>query len=479
MSEDKIKEGDTPFNVKDGGSTSFNLRNAKPALYMVGAALVGASLFGVFSSAYDLSQSIKQGGASKPHSASTIEEMGITISRKFFGKKPLNYIEHIDKADLYAVVAGEPPKVYYVNEQLNTVINGDALLVEGNTPVRLTSDVMARFKKQGGELPVIDASTLLGDGAEKYINAAIASSAKATAASTSAIAGVPVGAAIVGASAQSAGETVAAISSATPSQAESPSTEPTGQVEPSTEPTEQVEPSTEPTEQVEPSTEPTEQVEPSTEPTGQVEDAPIQPNNPADLEKLANGETLIPLRELTKDEEKKVVENTERSSAKALFGKVMKDEYVVVYNPPKDVKTVATINVFSDPECPSCKKLHKDLQKFLDLGIKVRYIAMPRFGLDSSIAKQMAVAFCSPNRAELFSTLYEGRRYDTQIENYEACFKLASENANLGYKLGVAHTPTIYSSETGDSFVGYPSGPNAYLEVVNKLNIASLIGKKP
>ncbi|MHA4875278.1 hypothetical protein ACX0FC_18075, partial [Enterococcus faecium] len=74
--------------------------------------------------------------------------MGITISRKFFGKKPLNYIEHIDKADLYAVVAGEPPKVYYVNEQLNTVINGDALLVEGNTPVRLTSDVMARFKKQ-------------------------------------------------------------------------------------------------------------------------------------------------------------------------------------------------------------------------------------------------------------------------------------------------------------------------------------------
>lgn len=449
MSEDKIKEGDTPFNVKDGGSTSFNLRNLKPALYRVGIALVGASLFWVGSSVYNLNQSIKQGGVSEPHSASTIEEMGITISRKFFGKKPLNYIEHIDKADLYAVVAGEPPKVYYVNEQLNTVINGDALLVEGNTPVRLTSDVMARFKKQGGELPVIDASTLLGDGAEKYINAAIASSAKATAASTSAIAGVPVGAAIVGASAQSAGETVAAISSATPSQAESPSTEPTGQVEP------------------------------STEPTGQVEDASIQPNNPADLEKLANGETLIPLRELTKDEEKKVVENTERSSAKALFGKVMKDEYVVVYNPPKDVKTVATINVFSDPECPSCKKLHKDLQKFLDLGIKVRYIAMPRFGLDSSIAKQMAVAFCSPNRAELFSTLYEGRRYDTQIENYEACFKLASENANLGYKLGVAHTPTIYSSETGDSFVGYPSGPNAYLEVVNKLNIASLIGKKP
>jgi thiol:disulfide interchange protein DsbC len=469
MSEDKIKEGDTPFNVKDGGSTSFNLRNLKPALYRVGIALVGASLFWVGSSVYNLNQNVKQGGVSEPHSASTIEEMGITISRKFFGKKPLDYIEHIDTAGLYAVVAGEPPKVYYVNEQLNTVINGDALLVEGNTPVRLTSDIMARFKKQGGEFSVIDASTLLGDGAEKYINAAIASSAKATAASTSAIAGVPVGAAIVGASAQSAGETVAAISSATPSQAESPSTEPT----------EQVEPSTEPTEQVEPSTEPTEQVEPSTEPTGQVEDAPIKPNNPADLEKLANGETLIPLRELTKDEEKKVVENTERSSAKALFGKVMKDEYVVVYNPPKDVKTVATINVFSDPECPSCKKLHKDLQKFLDLGIKVRYIAMPRFGLDSSIAKQMAVAFCSPNRAELFSTLYEGRRYDTQIENYEACFKLASENANLGYKLGVAHTPTIYSSETGDSFVGYPSGPNAYLEVVNKLNIASLIGKKP
>lgn len=464
MSEDKIKDGDAHFNVKDSGAVSLNLRGmlySKSVLYVVGAALVGASLLGVFASAYNFNQSLKQESVSKPSSATTIEEMGITISRKFFGKKPLDYIEHIDNAGLYAVVAGEPPKVYYVNEQLNTVINGDALLVEGNTPVRLTSDVMARFKKQGGELPVIDASTLLGDGiisvapkttAEKDINAAIAASAKATAASTSAIAGVPVGAAIVGASAQSAGETVAAVaavSSAAPSQADTPSTDPT------------------------------EQGEPSAEPTGQEKDASIQPSNPADLEKLANGETLIPLRELTKDEEKKVVENTERSSAKALFGKVMKDEYVVVYNPPKDVKTVATINVFSDPECPSCKKLHKDLQKFLDLGIKVRYIAMPRFGLDSSIAKQMAVAFCSPNRAELFSTLYEGRRYDTQIENYEACFKLASENANLGYKLGVAHTPTIYSSETGDSFVGYPSGPNAYLEVVNKLNIASLIGNKP
>ncbi|EKP0310272.1 thioredoxin fold domain-containing protein [Aeromonas veronii] len=449
--EDIIKTSDvlTPVNKKTAEKQP--LSNSMKVLLGVGFLACLGAVSGVYNYKDQSAPSSVATSDKKLHVASSIDEMGITISKKFFGKKPIDYIEHIDSAGLYAVVTGKLPKVYYVNEQLNTVISGDALLVEGDTPVRLTSEVMARFKKQGGELPVIDATTLL-DGniisvtpdsakkrnVEKDLDAAMAATAKTTAAVTATLADVPVSAAFVGASTQSAGETIsAAVSPQTDSSATPPAAK------------------------------------------EQASDDDIKPSNPADLEKLAKGETLIPLREPTKEEEKKVIENTERSSAKALFGKVMKDEYVVVYNPPKDVKTVATINVFSDPECPSCKKLHKDLQKFLDLGIKVRYIAMPRFGLDSSIAKQMAVAFCSPNRAELFSSLYDGRRYDTNIENYEACFKLASENANLGYKLGVAHTPTIYASETGDSFVGYPSGPNAYLEVVNKLNISSLIGEKP
>lgn len=386
-----------------------------------------------------------------------VDQASTKISQKFFGGKAIEYIEPISGSNMYAVIVSASDDVYYINHQLNTIIKGTALFVP-STPnsavLPLNKAIINNYKNHKSKPvePSVDVTNLLSGQPTAAVEQHEPKKApEATSATPDQSDGKDTQDAVNDASDEKAASSVTAetLTDATAKQA-APVAAPESEAS-------------------------TTAVSAAGE-TREGSDV-VAPNNPSDLDKLANGEATIPLREPTKEEEAQFAEATERDGAKSLFGSTLKDNYLVVYNPPKDVKTVATINVFSDPECPSCQMLHRDMQKFLDLGIKVRYIAMPRKGLDSSIAKQMAVAFCSPDRAEVFSSLYSKKRYDTNIENYDACFSLVSKNANLGYSLGVKSTPTIYSSDTGASFVGYPRGENAYLDVINKLDITSLIGK--
>lgn len=71
----------------------------------------------------------------------------------------------------------------------------------------------------------------------------------------------------------------------------------------------------------------------------------------------------------------------------------------ITYKAP-DEKYV--IGVFTDITCGFCQKLHSDLQSYLDKGITIKFIAYPRAGMNSMIARNMASVWCADDKPAAF-----------------------------------------------------------------------------
>ena len=54
---------------------------------------------------------------------------------------------------------------------------------------------------------------------------------------------------------------------------------------------------------------------------------------------------------------------------------------MIIFGPQK---AKYTITVFTDIDCGYCRKMHAEMEKYNDLGIRVRYLSFPRGGLGSS-----------------------------------------------------------------------------------------------
>ncbi len=57
-----------------------------------------------------------------------------------------------------------------------------------------------------------------------------------------------------------------------------------------------------------------------------------------------------------------------------------------------------TITVFTDMDCAYCRKLHSQIADYNKLGIKVRYIAYPRSGPNTSSWHKAEQVWCSADR---------------------------------------------------------------------------------
>ena len=104
------------------------------------------------------------------------------------------------------------------------------------------------------------------------------------------------------------------------------------------------------------------------------------------------------------------------------------------------------IAVFSDPNCPFCKRFEEDLAKLDD--ITVHIFLYPVLS-ESSVRKAQAV-WCSPNRGEAWQDLLI---YSEEPKAAPDCDTPVMELVALGRKLGARVTPTWFV-ETGERFQG-------------------------
>ena len=109
-----------------------------------------------------------------------------------------------------------------------------------------------------------------------------------------------------------------------------------------------------------------------------------------------------------------------------------------------------TITVFTDMDCAYCRKLHSQISDYNKLGIRVRYIAYPRTGPNTSSWSKAEQVWCSADRKTALTEAKLGKTLPTKIcpDNPVA------REYQLGQDFNLQGTPTIILGN-GEMVAGY------------------------
>lgn len=137
--------------------------------------------------------------------------------------------------------------------------------------------------------------------------------------------------------------------------------------------------------------------------------------------------------------------------------KNLKSTDMVVYGPenPK-----ATVTAFTDLNCGYCRKLHNEIPRLTELGIQIRYLALPRQGVGSPGYNKMVTIWCSADRQVAMSRAMQGESLPPKT-----CQNAIREQLALARKLGVSGTPTLIFAD-GTVWPGYLSAEKLAREAI-------------
>jgi len=109
-----------------------------------------------------------------------------------------------------------------------------------------------------------------------------------------------------------------------------------------------------------------------------------------------------------------------------------------------------TITVFTDIDCPWCRKLHEQVADYNKLGIRVRYLFFPRTGPDTESWYKAEAVWCAPDRNKAMTLA----KSDKPIDMKRCASTPVARDYKLGHDLGVSGTPGIVL-ENGELVPGY------------------------
>ena len=119
---------------------------------------------------------------------------------------------------------------------------------------------------------------------------------------------------------------------------------------------------------------------------------------------------------------------------------------MIVYEPKK---VEYTLTVFTDIDCGYCRKLHQQMAAYNDLGIRIRYMAFPRAGIDSESFDKATDVWCAKDRQQAMTDAKNGKDVDS-----ESCNAPIQAQYEIGRNLGVNGTPALFL-ESGEMIPGY------------------------
>ncbi|HWK53449.1 MAG TPA: thioredoxin fold domain-containing protein [Hyphomicrobiales bacterium] len=120
---------------------------------------------------------------------------------------------------------------------------------------------------------------------------------------------------------------------------------------------------------------------------------------------------------------------------------------MIVYEAKGERK--ATITVFTDVDCPYCRKLHGEVAELNAMGIAVRYLGFPRTGLNTETYHKMVSTWCADDPKAMMTSAKRG----ADIPAADCPNKIA-EQYRLGREVGVTGTPALVL-EDGTMLPGY------------------------
>ena len=122
------------------------------------------------------------------------------------------------------------------------------------------------------------------------------------------------------------------------------------------------------------------------------------------------------------------------------------DERTVAYAPEE---TKHTVTIFTDIDCPYCRKLHQEMDAYHAAGIKVRYLLYPRAGIGSPSYDKSVSVWCADDRNAAMDKAKRMEAIDSK-----RCDNPVADHLALGEVFGIRGTPAIVL-ENGEVIPGY------------------------
>ncbi len=122
------------------------------------------------------------------------------------------------------------------------------------------------------------------------------------------------------------------------------------------------------------------------------------------------------------------------------------EDQMIIFKPENSKHTVS---IFTDIDCGYCRKLHSEIDKYMDQGITIRYLFYPRAGKGSESYKKAVSVWCADDRQKALTEAKQGKTPEEKT-----CENPVDRHMKLGQDFGARGTPMIVT-EKGNVLPGY------------------------
>ena len=141
------------------------------------------------------------------------------------------------------------------------------------------------------------------------------------------------------------------------------------------------------------------------------------------------------------------VSEESRNAARAKMMLAVADEELIVFT-PENVEH--SVSIFTDIDCTFCRRLHAQLDEYMEQGIEIRYFLYPRNGPTSASWAKAENVWCADDRNEALTMA----KMDQEYETHSCDSSAVSEQYKVGQDVGLRGTPAIVLDD-GTLFSGY------------------------
>jgi thiol:disulfide interchange protein DsbC len=160
----------------------------------------------------------------------------------------------------------------------------------------------------------------------------------------------------------------------------------------------------------------------------------------------ADGRYLLQGDLIDLDTSANLSENVRTDARRELMSTVTDDQTILFA--PEEVKY--SVSVFTDVDCTYCRRLHSQIDQYLEHGIQVRYLMYPRNGPASSAWSTAEDVWCAADRQSALTMAKLDRDFPTAKCDASAI----QEHYVMGRDVGLNGTPAIVL-EDGTLIGGY------------------------
>ena len=110
----------------------------------------------------------------------------------------------------------------------------------------------------------------------------------------------------------------------------------------------------------------------------------------------------------------------------------------IIFAPP-DPKW--SVTVFTDIDCPFCRRFHEQIEAYNAAGISVEYVFLP-LDMHPGADKKAEAVWCAPDRKSAFTAAMKGGDTGTAT-----CDNPVAESVDVARAIGINGTPTMLASD--------------------------------